>query len=111
MISTFNKEKATDGYQIAINLRDHLHIFKGAKLAVFISLALHANIDGLATPSVDDIHRETGYNTGTIYSVLGQLNATKIDGQRVLRSYQATRTDGSLSKTRYQLFPSEIEKG
>jgi hypothetical protein len=55
MISIFNERSRTLGggsnerdlyVQFSVHLRDHLHYLKGAKLNVFMSLALHIDANG-----------------------------------------------------------------
>ena len=47
--------------QVAVALRQHLHHFKGARLGVFMAIALHSNADGWAWPSMAVLKAETGY--------------------------------------------------
>ncbi len=38
--------------QMSVAMREHLHLFKGAMLAVFLAISLHADEDGISWPSV-----------------------------------------------------------
>ena len=46
--------------QVSVTLRQHLHHFKGARLGVFMAIALHSNADGWAWPSMAVLRAETG---------------------------------------------------
>ena len=46
---------------------------KGAKLSVFLCLALHVDRDGIAHPGIESIMRETGYGRTTVCSALDEL--------------------------------------
>jgi hypothetical protein len=48
--------------QVSVTLRQHLHHFKGARLGVFMAIALHSNAEGWAWPSLAILRSETGYN-------------------------------------------------
>ena len=97
--------------KMSVDFRNHLHHFKGAKLAVFMDIAMHSDPQGWCDPSVERMASETGYNHSTISDALTDLCNTTIDGNRVLLVVQE-RTDGKFLKNRYLLFPSaaEIEK-
>ena len=69
-------------------MRQHLHHFKGARLGVFMAIALHSNADGWAWPSMAVLKAETGYNVQTISQALSDLCALTIDGQHVLLAVQ-----------------------
>ena len=117
MISIFNGKKRSLGrggvpkvfVQVDVDLRNHLHLFKGARLAVLLAIALHADEDGWAWPSYETLKRETGYGEGTIKKALADLCALEIDGQRVLLRYQPTGEGGKFGSNRYLIFPSAEE--
>jgi hypothetical protein len=53
-----------------------LRRLKGAKLSVFLCLALHLDRDGVAVPGgIEAIMRETGYSRGAVCSALGALES------------------------------------
>jgi len=93
--------------QISVALRQHLHHFKGARLGVFLAIALHSNADGWAWPSMPVLRAETGYNVQTISQALSDLCVLTIDGQRVLLSVQDRAASGTFATNRYLLFPSD----
>lgn len=117
MISIFNGRKRTLGgstnevfAQVGVDFREHLHKFKGAKLGVFMAIALHSNEDGWAWPSYRLLGRETGYNKDTIARALRDLCEMTIDGHRVLLRVQTYDKDKNrLGNNRYLLFPSSEE--
>jgi len=61
--------------QVSVQMRQHLHHFKGARLGVFLAIALHSNADGWAWPSMAVLKAETGYNVQTISQALRALCA------------------------------------
>jgi hypothetical protein len=93
--------------QVSVTLRHHLHYFKGARLGVFMAIALHSNAEGWAWPSLVVIRAETGYNVQTISQALSDLCALTIEGQRVLLSVQDRAPHGTFATNRYLLFPSD----
>jgi Helix-turn-helix domain len=92
---------------ISVALRQHLHHFKGARLGVFLAIALHSNADGWAWPSMAVLKAETGYNVQTISQALRDLCVLTIDGQRVLLAVQDRAASGTFASNRYLLFPSD----
>ena len=74
--------------QVSVQMRQHLHHFKGARLGVFMAIALHSNADGWAWPSMAVLKAETGYNVQTISQALRDLCVLTIDGHRVLLAVQ-----------------------
>src|SRR5262245_26279483 len=117
MISIFNGRSRGIGkhgqrevyVQVSVKLRDHLHLFKGAKLAVFMAIALHTNEEGWSEPSIDLLRAETGYNKETISTALTGLCALTLDGERVLLAAQRRSGGGSFTQNRYLVFPSPEE--
>jgi hypothetical protein len=116
VITVFNGRRRTLGggessvwAQIDVSFRDHLGEFKGARLGVFLAIALHANEEGWAWPSYKTLQRETGYNRGAIYEALCDLCRLRINGRRVLLRYQPASDDGTFESNRYLLFPSEAD--
>ena len=52
-----------------------LRRLKGARLSIFLCLALHVDRDGIAKPGgIEAIMRETGYGRGAVCSALGDLD-------------------------------------
>jgi len=116
MISIFNGRKRTLGgetrdiyIQVNVDIRDHLHLFKGALLNVFMAIALHADEEGWAFPDYSLLAKETGYGEDTIRRALADLCDLRIEGHRVLLRYQPKRGDGTFSSNHYLLFPSVEE--
>ena len=95
--------------QVSVALRQHLHHFKGARLGVFLAIALHSNADGWAWPSMAALKAETGYNVQTIAQALRDLCALTIDGQHVLLAVQDRAARGTFATNRYLLFPSDAD--
>jgi len=93
--------------QVSVTLRQHLHHFKGARLGVFMAIALHSNAEGWAWPSLAILRSETGYNVQTISQALSDLCVLTIDGHRVLLSVQDRAVSGTFATNRYLLFPSD----
>lgn len=93
--------------QVSVQMRQHLHHFKGARLGVFLAIALHSNADGWAWPSMAVLKAETGYNVQTISQALRDLCVLTIDDQRVLLAVQDRATTGTFATNRYLLFPSD----
>ena len=116
MISIFNgRERALAANtthifaQVSVDFRQHLHHLKGAKLAVFLAIALHADQNGWAYPSRATLARETGYNPDTITSALAALCQTTINGHRLLLKYQPQAVMGQFSSNHYLIFPTDEE--
>lgn len=95
--------------QVSVQMRQHLHHFKGARLGVFLAIALHSNADGWAWPSMAVLRAETGYNVQTIAQALRDLCALTIDGQHVLLAVQDRAARGTFATNRYLLFPSDAD--
>jgi hypothetical protein len=95
--------------QVSVALRQHLHHFKGARLGVFLAIALHSNADGWAWPSMAVLRAETGYNVQTIAQALRDLCALTIDGQHVLLAVQDRAARGTFATNRYLLFPLDAD--
>ena len=93
--------------QVSVTLRQHLHHFKGARLGVFMAIALHSNAEGWAWPSLAILRSETGYNVQTISQALSDLCVLTIDGHRVLLAVQDRAVSGTFATNRYLLFPSD----
>jgi hypothetical protein len=124
MITIFNGRKRILGdggqksifAQISVDFRNYLHIFKGAKLHVFLAIALHANAEGWAWPSYGLLAKETGYSEDTIRRTLRALCEVTVEGHRILLRFQPQTEDGTFDSNRYLIFPTdedvkEYEKG
>jgi len=96
--------------QVGADFRNKLHHFKGAKLSVFMAIALHMDEDGLAFPSYETLEKETGYGQDTISNALTALCDTCIDGKPVLIRWRLRDDKGHFDgSNRYRLFPTESE--
>jgi hypothetical protein len=95
--------------QISVKLRNYLHLFKGAKLNVFLAIALHSDTHGWSWPSTRTLHRETGLSGDTLFRALAELCELKIEGHRVLLRKQGRRTTNQYSSNNYLIFPTEEE--
>ena len=116
MITVFNGRERTLGgqtsdvhIQVSISFRNHLHTLKGARLAVFLSIALHSNQDGWSWPGRGLISRETGYNPNTVSQAVAALCQIRIKGHRLLLRYQPQSGNGNFNTNRYLIFPSPHE--
>lgn len=117
MLSIFNGEERTLGagassttfMRINVNFRQHLRHFKGAKLHVFLCIALHSDSKGWSFPSIATIKRETGYNEETISQAIHELCTMEIDGARVLLAITRTTQKGTFTSNSYLIFPSAAE--
>ena len=94
--------------QVEVTLRDHLAKFKGARLGVFLAIALHSDEDGWSKPGIDLISRETGYNRDTISAAITELDQLTIEGHRVMLVYQ-TSIQGRFFRNKYLIFPTPEE--
>lgn len=94
--------------KVYVELRKHLHLFKGSSLSVFLCIALHSDEHGWAFPSLDTISRETGLGHNAIYAAIAHLRVMEIEGKRVLIKYQKTEK-GKFSSNHYLIFPSAEE--
>jgi hypothetical protein len=90
--------------QVSVALRKHLHLFKGARLALFMAVALHSDKDGWSRPSMRLLSTETGYNPQTLSLAVRELSKLMIDGHRVLLVVQGN--DGRFEVNRYLVFPT-----
>jgi hypothetical protein len=71
----------TDIYiKFKTSFRDRaLRRLKGARLSVFMSLALHIDEDGTAAPGIERIMRETGLARGTVCRALDELGSPPLN--------------------------------
>jgi hypothetical protein len=116
VISIFNGRERTLGgqtsdvhIQVSVGFRNFLHTLKGARLAVFLSIALHSDEHGWSWPGRGLISRETGYNTNTISQALSELCQTRIKGHRILLRHQPQAGNGNFKTNHYLIFPSPDE--
>lgn len=56
----------------------HLRILKGARLAVFLSIALHIDDESVSFPSAETISEETGYSIREVLRSVKELEKLKI---------------------------------
>jgi len=117
MISIFNGRSRTLGaandadvyLQLSVSLREHLYLFKGAKLAVFMAIALHSNEEGWSYPKIELLVDETGFTDETVCKALNELCALEVEGHRVLlRSSGRGRANraGTFGNNHYLIFPT-----
>jgi hypothetical protein len=94
--------------QVGLEFRKQLHHFKGAPLAVFMAIVLHADSAGQAVPSYDLLEQETGLARETISRAVDHLCNLEIDGQRVLLRYRLmdARTKRFIGGNQYIVFPT-----
>ena len=85
----------------------YLHLFKGARLAVFMALALHTNTEGWAIASLALLRKETGYAADTIAGAIATLCRLKVDGHRVLMAVRDSRRAGPHAKYHFRIFPAD----
>jgi hypothetical protein len=78
----------------------------GAKLAVFICLALHINEEGLCWPSIALICRETGYSKDAVYEALHGLELMGYIARKKRREAKTSKLTTNL----YQIFPKAYHK-
>jgi hypothetical protein len=117
MISIFNGRSRSLGasggedvhLQVSVDLRKHLHLFKGAKLGVFMAIALHSDKDGWSHPSTAVLRKETGFNPDTIFKALDDLCDLQVEGHRVLLRKGVRQSRGQFSNNHYLIFPTAEE--
>lgn len=105
---SLGKNKADIYLQVSVELRKHLHLFKKARLSVFICIALHSEEDGWTRNlPVRQISEETGLHRDTIEPAITELCNLMIEDERVLY-----REQDKQSGNRYLIFPTkeELEK-
>ena len=102
-------QRAVMFLQVSLDFRQYLHLFRGGSLAVFLAIALHANSEGEAWPSLDLLEKETGLARATIARALDYLCSLNINGQQVLLRYRKRdlKTKRFVGSNRYIIFPTE----
>ena len=90
--------KPTDIYiKLKTSFRDRaLRRLKGAKLSVFMSLALHMDADGTSAPGIKRIMRETGHARGTVCRALDELASPPLSLIEKVPASQAKRPRGCI---------------
>lgn len=105
-------------FELAIEaeLRNHLGLFKGSSLNVFICIALHIDDLGWAFPTIPTITRETKRDDATVHRALNHLVKMEIDGERLLlraktppRHIDPAKIKSKRPRNFYLLFPSREE--
>lgn len=118
MISIFNGTRRTLGKpaerdihaKIDVDFRKYIKHFKGAKLAVFLAIALHINEDGECNPSYDLLEEETGLGRDTIAKALQELCELEIEGSRILTKWRTRNDKGQLiGSNNYKIFPTDSD--
>ncbi|HEY9282360.1 MAG TPA: helix-turn-helix domain-containing protein [Pyrinomonadaceae bacterium] len=100
---------------IGVSMREHIKKLKGARLHVFIVIALHADKQGWAWPTVARIRKQTGYLDDTIYKALSDLEELRINGRRLFLRTQVAppqykpKPGASYARNFYLLCPSVEE--
>jgi hypothetical protein len=89
--------------------REYLFHFKGPKLAIFLAVALHANDQGWAWPSLSLLSKETGYNMSTISETITDICGMRIDGHHVLIVVQPKDAASRFKTNTYLILPSDAE--
>jgi hypothetical protein len=98
------------GMILSFRFREIVSEFKGAKLAVFLVIALHADENGVSRPSHDLLEKETGYRREAISKALKELYEMKIKGQHVLMKYREKNEKGHfIGPNNYIIFPTDEE--
>lgn len=98
------------GMLLDFRFREVLHQFKGARLHVFIDIALHSDENGFSFPGYQCISKETGLSTSTIAQALEDLCSLEINGHRVLLRYRERDEKGLFTgSNRYLIFPTKEE--
>jgi len=96
--------------QLAVEMRQHLHVFNNGRnlnsFAVFMAIALHADANGWAWPSLDLLGEETGLSErDTLSRALHHLETIRLEEQRILEVYQERRANGTWGRMLYRIFP------
>lgn len=92
--------------KVQARFRKHIKHFKGARLAVFMAIALHIDEEGWSYPSIPLLCEETGYNKGTVSAAITDLCEMEIEGERVLLAIQV-KEGRHFAQNRYLIFPSK----
>lgn len=105
-------------FELAIQaeLRNHLGLFKGSSLNVFICIALHIDDLGWAFPTIPTITRETKRDDATVHRALNHLVKMEIDGERLMlrvktppRHIDPAKIKSKRPRNFYLIFPSAEE--
>jgi DnaD/phage-associated family protein len=104
------KKEKHQGMILEFEFRKYLKEFKGARLAVFMCIALHCNENGECFPSYDLIEDETGLTRGTVATAINDLCELVIEGHRVLHRFRERDTSGKyIGSNHYLVFPTDEE--
>jgi hypothetical protein len=104
------KKEKHQGMILEFEFRKYLKEFKGARLAVFMCIALHCDENGECYPSYDLIEDETGLTRGTIGTAINDLCELVIEGHRVLHRFRERDTAGKyIGSNHYLVFPTDEE--
>lgn len=116
MISIFNGRERRLGKtsdrifaQFDVAFRRYIHLFKNARLHVFLEIALHSDEWGFSWPSAATICRHTGYGEDTVWYAIRDLEALSLDGARVLQRYPARAPGNRVANNVYLVFPTDEE--
>jgi hypothetical protein len=101
--------------QIGVGLRAHIKKFKGARLHVFLAIALHADKYGWSWPTVELLRQRTTYRPDTIYKALADLERLRINNRRLFLRTQVPpphyrpKDAAGYARNFYLLCPSDDE--
>lgn len=109
MIVNLDKECCELKRLIAGEARRHLRCFKGAKLAVFLSLLLHSNEERWSNTDISQLERETGYRKQTIENAVSGLCRLKVNGRRIMLAISERKEVGFVARKHFLLFPTESD--
>lgn len=92
-------------------LRKYLRLFKGAKFAVFCTIAQHADVKtGWSKPSIAVIALESGYSDpNTIGKAINELEELTIEGCRVMLAIQRRTSTGLFVRKEFLVLPTKRE--
>jgi hypothetical protein len=104
------KKEKHQGMILEFEFRKYLKEFKGARLTVFMCIALHCDENGECFPSYDLIEAETGLTRGTIGAAINDLCELVIEGHRVLHRFRERDEAGKyIGSNHYLVFPTDEE--
>ena len=113
MISIFNgsrrglgKESPDVFIKLDVKLRDYINLFTNSTFKVFMTIALHANQDGFAYPSIQTLMKETGIGEEAIYSAVKQLLSMEINNERLIAKIAIKDNKGKRANNIYLLLPN-----
>ena len=94
---------------LAGDARRHLRCFKGAKLAVFLSLLLHSDEERWSDTAISQLERETGYRKQTIENAVRGLCRLEVNGRRIMLIVSERKELGFAARKHFLLFPTQSD--